>query len=352
VAEMAAVVWLGRRDVRTQRWPLTDSVRTGWVRIRVAWCGLCGSDTTEYLRGPVVIPTSPHPLSGRQAPLVLGHEISGHVAAIGFGVGEMHVGDPVVTDALIPCEACSQCRGGEINLCPTLAIAGLSTDGGLADYVDVPATSCIRLPAGLPMDVAALAEPLAVAVRAHRQAGGEKWTSVIIGGGGVGLLLATLLSDHDGPVTLVEPLEQRRIHAHQLTEADTVASMRDLELPAAAPWVLFECSGSQRALADVIDVAPPGSRIVLVGVHGPRTPLDLHRFLHKELELVASLSHNRRDFRIATDLLAAQSVRYAALITHRTNLESAVSALHSLTTPDTTPGRVLVGPEGLPWTNS
>lgn len=353
MVDVTAVVWHGPRDLRIRRWPLPAVPGDGWVRLEVAWCGLCGSDVAEYDRGPLVIPTEPHPLSGRSAPLVLGHEISGTVATLGAGVTSLAVGDSVVTDSLISCGACSRCRGGEVNLCPLLAAAGISADGGLADYVEVPAESCLRVPDGTPLDVAALAEPLAVAVRADRIAARTTDTAVIVGGGGVGNLIAALRADRaEAPVSIVEPSEGRRRWAGQLSDTAAVPSVRELRRSADTPWVAFECSGNADALNELIRVAPARSRIVLVGMHGRRIPLDLHRLLHKELELVGSLSHDRADLRTALGLLSRHSGRFAALITHRTTLDGVVPALEYLTRPDTTAGKILAGPEGTPWTNS
>lgn len=347
---MTAVVWHGRRDVRVQAWPLPASPKPGWVRVRVAWCGLCGSDSAEYARGPVVIPTEPHPLSGRCAPLVLGHEISGTVAAGGRGVADLAVGTPVVTDTLIGCEECARCRRGEVNLCPRLAAAGLSADGGLAEYVDVPAASCVRLPADLPLDVAALTEPLAVAVRAVRHARDAE-TTVVIGAGVVGLLIGVLAGDAGtGRLVVVEPERRRRELAARWLGADTVPAMTDVDVGADTSCVVYECSGDGAVLDAAIAAAPATSRIVLVGVHGHRTPVDLHGLLHKEIELVGSLSHDRHDFAVAAARLARESARFAQLIAHRVDLGSVVAALESLTDTERPVGKVLAGTEGHPWT--
>src|SRR5690606_7240273 len=78
-SSMLAARWHGQRDVRVEDIPEVGSPPEGWVKVKVAWCGLCGTDLEEYLHGPILIPTEPHPLSGRKAPLTMGHEISGQV---------------------------------------------------------------------------------------------------------------------------------------------------------------------------------------------------------------------------------------------------------------------------------
>jgi len=127
-----AVVWHGPEDVRLEDRALPERPRAGWVRVAVAWCGVCGSDTTEVLRGPMVLPVEPHPRLGTSVPLVLGHEIAGEVVAVGDGVDGLRAGDPVVSDSLDGCGACARCDAGDANLCTGLAAAGLHFDGGLA----------------------------------------------------------------------------------------------------------------------------------------------------------------------------------------------------------------------------
>jgi (R,R)-butanediol dehydrogenase/meso-butanediol dehydrogenase/diacetyl reductase len=314
--------------------------------MRVAWCGLCGSDVTEYVEGPVVIPRDPHPLTHRVAPIVLGHEISGTIV---LADGEPSVeGQRAVTDTLISCGHCPACARGEPNLCPLLAVAGLSADGGLAEFVDVPADSCVAIPEDLELDVAALAEPLAVAVRAvarARIAPGDK--IVVVGLGAVGLLVALLLSAHG--VSAVDPTDARRVPLNAEPGVQTLSSLDEVERTADERWVAFECTGNEAALNGLIAWSPPHTRIVLVGVHGHRTPTDLHRFLHSELELVATLSHDRQDMREAVATLAASPERFAPLLSHRVAIEDAPAVLESMTQRGGTVVKALIGPEGARW---
>ncbi|TDE11433.1 alcohol dehydrogenase catalytic domain-containing protein [Jiangella asiatica] len=352
MSEMTAVAWHGRGDVRVGPWPLADALPDGWVRLEVAWCGLCGSDVAEYASGPVVVPTRPHPLSGRQAPLVLGHEISGMVVATGTGVTGLAVGDAVVTDTLIGCETCAHCRRGDVNLCRLLAAAGLSADGGLADYVDVPAATCVPLPAHVPLDVAALAEPLAVAVRALDRAGPLDGADVVVlGAGTVGSLIALLLEATPArSLVVAERRAAQRGLVGRLTAAHVVESLGASPPRPDRRVVAFECTGSSAALNELIAGLPAHSRIVVVGVHGHRTPTDLHTLVHRELDLNGSLSHSRADFRRAVIALGDDPGRYEPLITHRIGWTDVPIGLHELAGAQTTAGKVLAGPEGDRWT--
>jgi (R,R)-butanediol dehydrogenase/meso-butanediol dehydrogenase/diacetyl reductase len=109
---MKAVVWHQKRDVRFENMPVPQP-RTGEVRLQVRACGICGSDLHEYKEGPFLIPTRPHPLTGRQGgPVVLGHEFSGRVDALGSGVSGFVPGDRVAVNPLIYCGACPYCLRG------------------------------------------------------------------------------------------------------------------------------------------------------------------------------------------------------------------------------------------------
>ena len=103
---MQAAVWHGKKDIRVETVPVPPAPAPGWVQIKVDWCGICGSDLHEYLAGPIFIPTeAPHPLTGKQGSVILGHEFSGKVVAVGSGVTNVKVGDMVAPDA---CQHCGE----------------------------------------------------------------------------------------------------------------------------------------------------------------------------------------------------------------------------------------------------
>src|SRR5947209_2424849 len=185
---MQAALWYARDDVRVEDVPEPSAPGPGNVIIKVDACGICGTDLEEYRAGPLLIPVGePNPLTGRKAPIILGHEFAGEVVEVGRGVTAFRVGDRVAPDVLIYCGTCFWCRRHQVSLCDKLAALGLMADGGLARYCAMPAATCIRLPNGLSSEHAALAEPLAVAVRAVRKgrlALGE--TVAVFGGGAIG----------------------------------------------------------------------------------------------------------------------------------------------------------------------
>jgi (R,R)-butanediol dehydrogenase / meso-butanediol dehydrogenase / diacetyl reductase len=167
---MKAARWHGRRDVRVEDVPVPTPGR-GEILLRVNLCGICGTELEEYRHGPLVIPTARlHPLTGHRAPLTMGHEFFGVVEGLGPGVDGLREGDRVVPDIVLFCDACVFRRRHQYALCEKWAAIGLHCDGGLAEYVTVPAFACVRLPGSLSDAEAALVEPTEVAVRAVNKA--------------------------------------------------------------------------------------------------------------------------------------------------------------------------------------
>src|SRR5260370_38543109 len=114
---MLAAVYHGRHDIRVQEWPAPPLPQPGWVTVAVTYCGICGTDMEEYLHGPVVIPTTPHPLTGAHVPLVLGHEGAGVVVAAGAGSG-IGTGTRVGLGHSVSCGIGAAGRSANRRLCP------------------------------------------------------------------------------------------------------------------------------------------------------------------------------------------------------------------------------------------
>jgi hypothetical protein len=154
---MRAAVWHARNDIRVEDVPAPSAPGPGEVIIRVGACGICGTDLEEYRAGPLFIPTdAPNPLTGRMAPLILGHEFAGEVVEVGRGVTEFRVGDRLAPDVLITCGSCFWCQRHQLSLCDSMAALGLMGDGGLAEYCRLPVNMAVKLPHGLSDDHAGI----------------------------------------------------------------------------------------------------------------------------------------------------------------------------------------------------
>jgi len=157
----------------------------GEIRIKVAAAGICGTDMQIYHWAPR--------MARRMAlPRILGHEVSGSVDAIGDGVERVAIGDHVSLESHIFCGACEPCRRGRAHLCEATRYPGIDIDGAFAEYLVVPASIAWRNPKTLPHEVAAMLEPLGIAVHACLEGSGVKDQSVLVNGcGPIGLMAVT-----------------------------------------------------------------------------------------------------------------------------------------------------------------
>lgn len=333
---MKAAVWHGRGDVRVEAVPDPGSPGPREVIIRVACCGICGTDLEEYRSGPHNIPVGrPHALTGKQAPLILGHEFAGEVVEIGRAVTGLRPGDRVAPDTILYCGRCFWCSRHQYVLCEHFSALGLMRDGGLATYCAAPGAMCLRIPGHMSFEAAALAEPTAVAVRAVRRSAlqiGER--VAIVGGGTIGLLvLQVAQAAGAGEAYVIEPSEFRRHKAHDLGAtatldphaADVQAELLDLT-GGIGPDLVIECAGAPQTAAHAIRWTRRGGRTVLVGYTPESVPLDLGDFLLGEKQVLASLSHiYDEDYAVALRLLADGRIEAEPLISHRIPIDRIVS---------------------------
>jgi (R,R)-butanediol dehydrogenase / meso-butanediol dehydrogenase / diacetyl reductase len=355
---MLAAVWHGRRDIRVQEFADPGEPAADEVKLQITWCGICGTDLEEYLHGPLFIPVDkPNPLTGIIAPMIMGHEFVGVVRQVGSGVTDLQPGDRVAVDTLIHCGDCFYCRRHQVHLCDSLAIMGLSTHGGLAEYVNAPRYMCFKYPATLPDPHAALAEPASVAVRAARQgrlAAGE--SVVVVGAGTIGLLtLQFARAMGAAKVIAVEPEQSRRELALKLgaTAAvdplanDPVVAVQRLTGGRGAD-VVFECAGNTATMALAPRLGRKRSRIVLVGLHDAPVPVQLVSVVIGEQELIGSFSHvYDLDFVAAVELLATGHIIAEPLITAQISLRDLVSrGLEELASTKARHLKILVSPQG------
>ncbi len=311
---MKALRWHGRGDVRLDEVPPPPAPGPEQVQIAVRACGICGTDVEEWREGPLLIPAgTPHPLTGQQAPLTLGHELAGEVVALGAGVSAK-VGDMVAVDGLVSCGHCRECRRGAPNRCPQFGQVGLTSDGGLQPLVNVPGAACVVMPANGKPEAGALAETLSVAVRAYRLVHLQPGDTVaIVGCGPVGLLaIQAARAMGAWRVTAVEPLESRRSLAIRLGADEAV------EPGAASPPadVVVECSGRPEAVATAIALAGPGGRVALVGISKQPARLDALDVVLREKSIIGTFSHVcAEDFSGALAMIGSGAVRWDGMLT-------------------------------------
>jgi (R,R)-butanediol dehydrogenase/meso-butanediol dehydrogenase/diacetyl reductase len=351
---MRAARYHGRGDVRVDDVPAPD-VRPGTVAIDVAWCGICGTDLHEYLDGPIFIPApgSPHPLSGEEAPVVLGHEFSGTVSAIGEGVEGLSVGDAVVVEPYIIREGVDTSEGQAYQLSPDVNFIGLGGHGGGLSEKIVVERRWVHPIGDVPLDQAALIEPLAVGHHAFVRSGASAGDVALVGGAGpIGLLLSALLTASGLTVIITEVSAARKakatetgVAAHVLdpTEVDVADRVRELTGGAGAD-VCFECTSVNAVLDTLLDAVRPGGVVVNVSIWGHPATVDMQKLVLKEIDLRGTIAY-AGDHPATIELVRSGKVDLAPFITARIPLEDLVSqGFETLIHHNDTQVKILVHP--------
>lgn len=328
---MKAAVWYGREDLRIMDIPEPE-VAKDQVKIKVKWCGICGSDLHEYREGPLIIAKKPHPLTGKSAPIVLGHEFSGDVVEVGEEVKRIRLGDRVTINCLIYCGTCVYCRDGEYNMCQKLATVGLAWDGAFAEYVVVPEYTVLKIPDPVTYEMASFAEPLAVAVRAVKRSRPKVGdTAVVIGAGPIGLLvLQAARAAGASRVFAIEPIPARRELAKQLGANEVFdPAQGDLGKEIAErtdglrAHVAFECVGNQRAFDTAVRVTGRRATIVMVGMALKPLEVPFFRLWGHEKEITTCTGYVD-EYPAALAFLADRRVLVEPMITEKIHLEDLI----------------------------
>ena len=271
---MRAARFHARRDIRIERVPAPSvaDLASREVLVRIRECGICGSNLHEYTDGPIYAPTRPHPITGVSVPVILGHEFSGEVVAIGSAVTRVAVGDRIAAMPQIFCGTCSQCLAGRQQTCENLAAVGYSGRwGGLAEYGAFREEQVFPLSEYMTFTQGALVEPTAVAVHAVSSAPLRPGDAVLVTGGGpIGQLAAlAAVAFGAGSVVLSEPNPGRRTRAAQLGLAQVVDPRTDdpsllvAEITQGRGFdVCIEAAGSQPALDACFEAVTLGGVIV------------------------------------------------------------------------------------------
>lgn len=295
---MKAAVWRGKKDIRFENVPDPSVEKGNDVIVKVHWAGICGSDLHEYEAGPIFIPTEPHPISGKHNEMILAHEFSGEIVAVGPSVKDFRVGERVTSDICIYCGVCWWCKRGQYNICADVAYAGLMADGGFAEYAKVPDYSCYRLPENISYEEGAITEPTAVcfhALRRSRLIPGEN--AAVLGAGPIGLLMLQVARASGARDVFVSAKgEMRKNMAMELgasavldpTEVDVRSRVFDLTEGVGAD-VVFECVGSTESPKQAMALARRGGRVVIVGVFSDVTALNFNEVVFPEKELIGTV---------------------------------------------------------------
>jgi L-iditol 2-dehydrogenase len=317
---MRVAMYYSNQDVRLEEMPVPQ-IGPGEVLMRVEASGICGTDLLEWYRR-------------HKAPLVLGHEVAGVIAAVGEGVEKYNVGDRICAAHHVPCNTCHYCRSGHHTVCDTLRQTNFDP-GGFAEYVRLPRINVDQgiflLPGEVSFEEATFVEPLACVLRGQRLAHLQPGQSVLVVGSGVAGLLHIQLARASGAGHIMATdIVDYRLEAARKFGAD-IAIQTEEYIPAylrrAADDRLADlvivCSGATSAINQALESVERGGTVLFfastdLGVNVPLSVNDL--FWRNEITLTSSYGGSPVDYAAALELIQSGKIRVREMITHRLGL--------------------------------
>ena len=345
----------GNKDIRIEEIP-EPVPRTSEARLRITNTSICATDIEEWQYGPLWTQhDGPNPISGQEMPLVLGHEISGHVESVGDGVTGLMVGDRVVVNNVQTCGACFWCKRGSQATCDSMCVAGLSADGGLAEFMTWPASHLIKLPDNVSDREAPLIEPATVAIHAVRRSAVKVGDNVaVIGCGTVGQLTMQGFRAAGARVIAVDVREESIALAKELGADETInASDRGaydqlLDLTGGiGPDIVAETAGAAETPNMAIQWTRRGGTTVLVGIYSATPTFNFNEIVGMERTVIGSVAASPGDMEATVRLISEGKMSVKELISAVVRLDRVIEdGFERMLRPEKDVFRILVTPNG------
>lgn len=319
---MKAAVLIEPQKLAIKDVPIPEP-RVGEVRIKVSLAGICGSDHTLY-----------HGRFGVPLPVIPGHEVIGRIDKLGANVSGLTTGQRITVQPNFSCGSCQVCLAGHKNICPAKIRLGVDTNGVFAEFAVVPADYVWPVPDGLEDEVAVFTEPLAVLVHAMKIWAPQKGDRTLVFGAGIiGMLALQLAAIRGAEVTACDLAETRLAMAKHLGASRTIGPGDSLESFYNSFDVIYETSGSAMALEQVIKLAAPRGKIVILSLPGKEHPVSTDLIVRKELQIMGSLIYTD-EFPESIGLLKRGEIQTDPLKTAKLTLEEIGSCLSEFASPD------------------
>lgn len=323
---MRAARYYGKEDIRVEEIEEPEC-EEGKIKVKPAFVGICGTgtylltirshpqsirlttplpDLHEYLGGPTFAPTTPHPITKETIPITFGHEFSGTVTEVGSGVTSIKVGQRIAVQPNIYDDTCGACTRGLKNICYSSGFVGLSGwGGGLSDACVIPADYALPIPDNIPLDVAALIEPLSVGWHAVSESPLKPDSNILIlGGGPIGIaVILALRAKGCGKILVSEPSSQRqKFDTH--FGADVILDPRNDDIIKRAQEltggegvdIVFDCAGVAVSIATACKAIKVKGTVVNVAIWEKAIPFNPNDLVMREGKYIACLGYLKQDF--------------------------------------------------------
>eukprot|EP01111_Echinosteliopsis_oligospora_P007332 TRINITY_DN2219_c0_g1_i1.p1 TRINITY_DN2219_c0_g1~~TRINITY_DN2219_c0_g1_i1.p1 ORF type:complete len:355 (-),score=116.03 TRINITY_DN2219_c0_g1_i1:33-1097(-) len=306
----------------------TPTVGPHDVLIAVKSVGICGSDVHYWKHGRIgsfIL----------EAPMIMGHESSGQIAAVGSQVKDLKVGDRITMEPGTPCRRCDFCKIGRYNLCALMEFhATPPYDGSLSNYIVHPADLCFKLPENVSYDEGAMCEPLAVGVHAVTRANVRLGQTVLVTGSGpIGLMSLMAAKAAGAGVVIITDISAERLKMAKecgadftidsKNTADVVAEIK--KLSGGGVDATIECSGAEIAVKTAIHATKSGGNIVLVGMGGTTSTIPLVDACIREITITGVFRY-ANCYPKAIALISSGKVNVKPLITHHFGFQESIEA--------------------------
>ena len=332
---MKSLIATGPRHLTFREWE-EPRILPGQVLVKVAACGICGTDLHVYKGLP----------AGWPVPGIRGHEFAGTVIGWADDVAGFREGDRVVAQPLLFCGQCRYCRSGHSNLCVNLYLIGGERPGGFAEHVALPASSLFYVPQNLSLKQAALTETLATAVHAFEQNLSGMLRSVAVLGAGAQGLFAAQLARLAGAklIAVSETLPHRLAMARELGATHVINAVREDVVQAILALtdgegvdLVIEAAGKALTRQQATQLLRPGGTAIFLALGVEPTPIDFMSLVPKELHLRGTQCYTNADFALALELLASGEIIVDPIISEMP-LENGAAAFEALASD---PGKLI-----------
>jgi L-iditol 2-dehydrogenase len=332
-------------DIRVEEVEMPQ-VKPGHARVRVAACGVCGSDIPRMLsKGAHVMP------------LICGHEFAGFIDACGDGVEGFAIGELVTVPPLIPCLKCDQCLRGHPSRCLDYDYFGSRRDGAYAEFVNVPLTNLVRVPPTMDPTAASLVDPAAIALHAIWQAqfaAGQ--TGAVVGCGPIGLFAIQWMRLMGAKEIIAIDISEDKLAMAR--EAGATHALLSGQPDGALPrcHLIIEAAGHPSAINQAVQLAGAGGHVVFIGIPTSDVPLTMKTFSHllrQEVSLHGAWNSFSSPFpgdewTAAIDKLANGELRWDFMITHDLPLEELPDMFRRFAARNETAAKVIFRPAQSP----
>ena len=298
--------------------------KEGEALIKISAAGICGSDIGAF-RGTNGLVSYPR---------IIGHELAGTVVSIGENRKGIKAGDRVVVDPYIYCGHCYPCSIGRTNCCTDLKVLGVHVDGGMAEYFTHPADLLVKIPDGMTMVQAAMAEPLTISLHGIHRGGLKKGEHcAIIGAGPIGLVAGMVAQAYGGHAILIDIVQERLDFAKNLgiehvinsSKEDAVKKISEITGGRMAEQVM-ECSGANAAIRSSLDYVSNAGRITFTGWPKKETSIPTDMITRKEIDIRGART-SAGEFEEALELISTKKVDMMKILTKVISVDEAPATI-------------------------